>query len=690
MTNQTGRGLFQRALSSRPHLAVSGRHRLFAITLVFVTAIAAQLSSAVGPTVAGSSVVPFSSLSSFSFSSSFGSLGSSFGSSGGSFSGNTGSSGGNSSSSSKGGSKIGVVGSATTFASTNSGSPATSNPTGVTAGDELVSVVESSPTATIACPTGWTQAYAALNGSSSQLVACTLMVGSSAPTARAIVSPPSQVSMVTMAFSGVNQSQPIDSGGAGSGLAPTSVTTTQAGDLLVFGQGSATRPAWIQPPSGSSLGASVNDSRNSQVAIATRSQAAAGTTPTNSWTVLPSTSTAVTGVVALEPALAAAPSTAPAPAAQAISFSSTPPTGATVGGSYTVTATGGGSGNPVVLSIDASSTAGACSISGAAVSFTGAGTCVVDANQAGNANYSAAPQVQQTISVSAAAKSTNGSPGSTVFGVYAGAGNPSGVAAFGQATSTTPTLESDNLPGSSGWAGMDGSGGSLQWFFNRWTGSGYTMVLAVPIIPTDSSSVPQGTLAAGATGSYNAYFVTLAQNLVSAGFGNSYLRLGWEFNGNWFAWKVTDSADAANFVAYWQNIVTAMRSVPGANFKFVWNPNATGSYGSAYAPAQTYPGNAYVDFVGTDVYDNEPWSTELSQTWGLNWLATFSAQQGKPICFPEWGLGSNGDDPAFIGDMASWFRTNHVAWASYFAADGHDITDGSFPSSLAAFVSDLG
>ena len=33
------------------------------------------------------------------------------------------------------------------------------------------------------------------------------------------------------------------------------------------------------------------------------------------------------------------------------------------------------------------------------VSFTAAGTCVIDANQAGNASYNAAPQVQQTVTV---------------------------------------------------------------------------------------------------------------------------------------------------------------------------------------------------------------------------------------------------------------------------------------------------
>ncbi|HEX7914778.1 Ig-like domain-containing protein [Rudaea sp.] len=86
-------------------------------------------------------------------------------------------------------------------------------------------------------------------------------------------------------------------------------------------------------------------------------------------------------------------------AGQTITFTSTPPASPTVTGSYTVSATGGASGKPVVFSIDANSTAGACTIAGNVVSFTGTGTCIVDANQAGNTNYAAAQQVQQTITV---------------------------------------------------------------------------------------------------------------------------------------------------------------------------------------------------------------------------------------------------------------------------------------------------
>ncbi|MGE5168543.1 MAG: Ig-like domain repeat protein, partial [Deltaproteobacteria bacterium] len=85
-------------------------------------------------------------------------------------------------------------------------------------------------------------------------------------------------------------------------------------------------------------------------------------------------------------------------ASQTITFTSTAPAGATVGGAtYTVTATAS-SGLTVALTIDASS-ASVCSLTGSTVSFIGVGTCVIDANQAGDANYTAATQVQQSFAV---------------------------------------------------------------------------------------------------------------------------------------------------------------------------------------------------------------------------------------------------------------------------------------------------
>ncbi len=84
-------------------------------------------------------------------------------------------------------------------------------------------------------------------------------------------------------------------------------------------------------------------------------------------------------------------------ASQTITFTSTPPSSPTVGSTYTPTATAS-SGLAVAITIDASS-ASICSISAGVVTFNAGGTCVIDANQAGNANFLPAPQVQQSIGV---------------------------------------------------------------------------------------------------------------------------------------------------------------------------------------------------------------------------------------------------------------------------------------------------
>lgn len=108
---------------------------------------------------------------------------------------------------------------------------------------------------------------------------------------------------------------------------------------------------------------------------------------------------------------------APARSVQSISFTSTPPSGAVVGGSYIVGATSS-SGLLVSFSADASS-AGACTVSGTTVSFTGVGACAVDADQAGNASYQPAPQVQQSFVVRLALQTitfTSAPPGSATVG----------------------------------------------------------------------------------------------------------------------------------------------------------------------------------------------------------------------------------------------------------------------------------
>jgi sugar lactone lactonase YvrE len=136
-------------------------------------------------------------------------------------------------------------------------------------------------------------------------------------------------------------------------------------------------------------------------------------------------------------------------ATQTISFT-TPTSPVTYGVSpITLVATGGASNNAVVFAIDASST-GTGSIAGSTLTVTSVGTLVIDANQAGNANYSAATQVQRSVVVNAIAQAitftqpttpvtyssgmtiplsaTGGASGNTVaFSVVSGPGTVSGT-----------------------------------------------------------------------------------------------------------------------------------------------------------------------------------------------------------------------------------------------------------------------
>jgi hypothetical protein len=97
-----------------------------------------------------------------------------------------------------------------------------------------------------------------------------------------------------------------------------------------------------------------------------------------------------------------------------IKITSTAPASAAVGGAtYTPTATAT-SGDTVAITVDSSS-ASVCAIAGGKVSFNSSGNCTVNYNDAGNAGFAAANQMQQTFPVglganAIAVKSANPSP----------------------------------------------------------------------------------------------------------------------------------------------------------------------------------------------------------------------------------------------------------------------------------------
>jgi hypothetical protein len=193
------------------------------------------------------------------------------------------------------------VGQATTFESGSSGSPNTSLPSGTAAGDVIVSYVESYSFTTISCPSGWNQVFDETDSAGVELAACVTVATSNQADPAAVVNPPTQVSMVTMAFSGVSTTNPVDASAAAPGNDSPSVTTDTAGTALVFGEGSNGWQLVAQAPNGTTLGATVNDSGNSEAAVAEDSASTSGPTPAASWPYLPS-SDSVSGTIALRPA----------------------------------------------------------------------------------------------------------------------------------------------------------------------------------------------------------------------------------------------------------------------------------------------------------------------------------------------------------------------------------------------------
>jgi hypothetical protein len=133
-------------------------------------------------------------------------------------------------------------------------------------------------------------------------------------------------------------------------------------------------------------------------------------------------------------------------APQTINFTSTPPAAPVVGQTYDVAATGGSSGNPVTFAIDASSSA-VCTISAATVTLVHPGACLIDAAQAGDAEYASATAAQ-TVTVTKADTSTSldvqpHTIVATVSAVAPGAGTPTGSVVFsvdGSPVGTAPLV----------------------------------------------------------------------------------------------------------------------------------------------------------------------------------------------------------------------------------------------------------
>jgi hypothetical protein len=333
--------------------------------------------------------------------------------------------------------------------------------------------------------------------------------------------------------------------------------------------------------------------------------------------------------------------------------------------------------------------------------------------------------------------STGGGPG---IGLYDGKFSPTGIEAAASWLGSSSSIKyAEDFVDATSWSKI-----SDPWQLSAWKGSPFTMIWGVPMLPCGVSQTQCKTNVADynevADGGADSYYKTLAQNLVANGFGSSYIRLGWEFNASWMGWSVCNDAGsgldswAGDFVPAYRNIVNSMRSVSGANFKFIWNPLVSSNASCPGGNLEDfYPGDKYVDVVALDVYDGVGQATTSDAVrwtdlvngvnagdwtsispdavsgkkfkgYGLNWLTAFGKEHGKEIAVPEWGLdstslqGGGGDDAYFVTQMAAWIKA-HATGPAVFWNDNSDgnlalgianYTTGDTPAATAAFKAAFG
>ena len=179
---------------------------------------------------------------------------------------------------------------------------------------------------------------------------------------------------------------------------------------------------------------------------------AAGASCTIAITFTPTAASTRTGTLSVTDNASGSPQTlsltgtAAALIPQTISFTN-PGTNTLGSAPFTLSATGGASGNPVTFTSQSNSI---CTVSASTVTLVAAGTCTIAANQAANGSYSAAPQVLQSFTVLGLISQTISftNPGAKTFGAATFDLSATGGASGNPVTFTSQTMGVCTVSGS--------------------------------------------------------------------------------------------------------------------------------------------------------------------------------------------------------------------------------------------------
>jgi hypothetical protein len=195
-----------------------------------------------------------------------------------------------------------------------------------------------------------------------------------------------------------------------------------------------------------------------------------------------------------------------------------------------------------------------------------------------------------------------------------------------------------------------------------------------------------------ARGDFDVYIDSWATGLAVYG-GSVYLRFAHEMNGSWYPWAVgTNGNTVDDYVTAWRYVHDRFDAAGAENVRWVWSPLATGPEDGRLT--QSYPGDAYVDWVGLDGFNEG--TTRPDSIW-RDFASIFCpaytailALTDRPIMIPEMASAEEGGDKAtwvtdaFATQLPSYFpNIRAVVW---FNRDKEaDWRIDSSPASLAAF-----
>jgi hypothetical protein len=162
------------------------------------------------------------------------------------------------------------------------------------------------------------------------------------------------------------------------------------------------------------------------------------------------------------------------------------------------------------------------------------------------------------------------------------------------------------------------------------------------------------------------------------------MKPAWEFNlptasTPWGVGGADTTGNRAGFIAVWRYLWNLAEAIAPGFFIWWWNPTIGLATNTPLTGILTnyYPGDAYVDGVGADIYNSYPpsdvwpgdatWLTDMTTGNDPNWneLVAFCGAHNKDLIIPEWAPwpfsntpgqpSSPGDDATFVNNMFTLF-----------------------------------